>query len=263
VLGILHTITGGSDQQIGFMRYAARRGWRSCVLNRRGHSGMPLRVPNFSILGNIDDTCAMVKNIRAAHPRSFIGLAGISAGSGQVVSYIGREGDAAPVDAAASLCPAWDITQSFDYVQARYPFMDSYITKGIQKFFLLRPENREALAQLPQAVDAALEAKNLNDFVKAATPLAGCSDLSQYYAENNPMAHAFNNTTPCLVLNALDDFLCVKENIRLDIVESTQHYAVLVTDSGSHIAYTEGSLGEGSYMWRLTMDFFEAVKLQS
>ena len=41
VLGILHTITGSARQNIGFMRYAASRGWRSCVLNRRGHSGMP------------------------------------------------------------------------------------------------------------------------------------------------------------------------------------------------------------------------------
>ena len=34
VLGILHTITGSSRQNAGFMQYAARRGWRSCVLNR-------------------------------------------------------------------------------------------------------------------------------------------------------------------------------------------------------------------------------------
>ena len=34
VLGILHTITGSARQNAGFMQYAARRGWRSCVLNR-------------------------------------------------------------------------------------------------------------------------------------------------------------------------------------------------------------------------------------
>ena len=34
VLGILHTITGSARQNAGFMRYAAKRGWRSCVLNR-------------------------------------------------------------------------------------------------------------------------------------------------------------------------------------------------------------------------------------
>ena len=73
-LGLLHTVTGRSTQEAGFMRYARARGhhtitapslhhhrtstapslhrhcclgWRPCVLNRRGHSGMPLRVPRF------------------------------------------------------------------------------------------------------------------------------------------------------------------------------------------------------------------------
>ena len=34
-------------------------------------------------------------------PNNFIGLAGISAGSGQVVSYIGREGNNVKVNVAA------------------------------------------------------------------------------------------------------------------------------------------------------------------
>ena len=114
VLGILHTITGGSHAHRGFMKYAANRGWRSCVLNRRGHSGMTLKiVPHFSVMGNVDDTVLMVDRMRKHYPNNFIGLAGISAGSGQVVSYIGREGDQVKVDAAASLCPAWDISVSF------------------------------------------------------------------------------------------------------------------------------------------------------
>ena len=115
------------------MRYAAERGWRSCVLNRRGHSGMPLRVPSFSILGNIDDTVAMVADIRQSHPDSFVALAGISAGSGQVVSYIGREGRGTPVGAAASLCPAWDIRKSWHLLRDLYPRMDRFILNSVQK----------------------------------------------------------------------------------------------------------------------------------
>ena len=65
IVGILHTITGSARQNAGFMHFAAKRGWRSCVLNRRGHSDMPLRViPHFSIMGNVDDTVLMVDKIR-------------------------------------------------------------------------------------------------------------------------------------------------------------------------------------------------------
>ena len=57
--------------------------------------------------------CHVVNQIRENYPDNFIGLAGISAGSGQVVSYIGREGSNVRVNAAASLCPAWDISSAF------------------------------------------------------------------------------------------------------------------------------------------------------
>ena len=137
VIGILHTITGGTRQNVGFMRYAASRGWRSCVLNRRGHSGMPLRtVPHFSIMGNVDDTVLLVNQMRQRYPDNFIGLAGISAGSGQVVSYIGREGKNVMVNAAASLCPAWDISSAFENLQQRHPWVDRYVTRGIVNHFL-------------------------------------------------------------------------------------------------------------------------------
>lgn len=263
VLGILHTITGNSKACAGFMRFAASRGWRSCVLNRRGHSGMPLRVPKFCLLGNVDDTVAMVDRIRKEQPQSFIALAGISAGSGQVVSYIGREGRSVPIGAAASLCPSWDCTKSFEYLQQRYPAMDRLTTRKVQDFFLRSPENQDALSTMPDAVTEALKAKTLGEFVPAAAPFAGCRDVDQFFEENNPMEFFAGNQTPCLVLNALDDFLCVKENIRLDRVDQVRNYACLITACGSHAAYTEGLFGEGNYMWRVTLDFFDAVRMSN
>lgn len=260
VLGILHTITGSSRAQAGFMRYAAGRGWRCCVLNRRGHSGMPLRVPCFSLLGNVDDTIAMVDRIKACHPTSFIALAGVSAGSGAVVTYIGHQGDSTLINAAASLCPAWDLSKSFDFLLQTHPRMDRYILNTCKDFFLREPKNRAALAQVPNEVEAALGSSTMNEFLVASVPLAGSQSLEEYYKRNNPMQFAFANRTPCLVLNALDDFLCVKENIRTDLIDATENYILIITDKGSHIGYTEASANCGNYMWRITMDFFETVR---
>jgi len=58
----------------------------------------------------------------------------------------------------------------------------------------------------------------------------------------------------------LDDFLCVKENIRLDLLDKAEGYAILVTDEGSHIAYNEECYATGNYMHRVAMDFFEAAR---
>ena len=265
ILGILHTITGSSGENAGFLKYAASRGWRSCVLNRRGHSGMPLRPTtsgyHWSIMGHIDDSVAMVANIRERHPSSFIALAGISAGSGQVVSYIGREGKNTPIGAAASLCPSWDIRQSFRLLREHYPMADQFVTRAVQKHFLGRLENQTALNAVPsEVVIAARGATNLEDLVEASVPFAACSDLDQFFQENNPMNYASGNATPTLILNALDDFLCIKENIRYDLVENSENYLLMVTDEGSHIGYTEGTFGQGNYMHRITLDFFDAVR---
>ena len=195
------------------MQYAAQRGWRSCVLNRRGHSGMPLHAPRqgqaeagegeqeppprvtFSLLGTIDDTCSMVNHLHTTHPKSFIALAGISAGSGQVVSYIGREGSKTPIGAAASLCPAWDISQSFDYLHELYPRCDAYLTAVVRDFFIERHANQAALAEHPEAVAGARAATSLVEFLEACVPLAGCRDIGHYMEWNNPMRFAFGNRT--------------------------------------------------------------------
>ena len=81
-----------------------------------------------------------------------------------------------------------------------------------------------------------------------------------YYDENNPMKFFTGNKKPCLVLNALDDFLCLKENIRYDVKDQVHNYVLAITEHGSHIAYNEGWMAGGNFMWRVTLDFFETVK---
>ena len=54
----------------------------------------------------------------------------------QVVSYIGREGEAVKANAAASLCPAWDISKAFGRLQTKYPRLDRYITQSIINLFI-------------------------------------------------------------------------------------------------------------------------------
>jgi len=261
VIGILHTITGSSRDHFGMMRYAAKRGWRSCVLNRRGHSGMPLRVTTrFSIVGDADDTVLLVDKMRQKFPDNFIGLAGISAGSGQIVSFIGREGDNARIDAAASLCPLWDLTSGCKNLTELHPWVDSVVTKTCIKHFLGKSKHEAALSTMPDVVTFAKQSKTLEEFVDRTAPLSGYDDFDHFTKENDPKHYLSGNTTPCLVLNALDDFLCVKENIRYDVPQKMHNYVLSVTEKGSHIAYNEGFFGTGNYMWRLTLDFFQAVK---
>ena len=86
----LHTITGSSRDTSHYLRAATRRGWRSCVFNRRGHT-MSLTSPKFNIMGDAEDTRLMVEHVMAKYPdTSYLGMVGISAGSGLLVTYLGK-----------------------------------------------------------------------------------------------------------------------------------------------------------------------------
>ena len=65
---------------------------------------------------------------------------------------------------------------------------------------------------------------------------------------------------PTLLINAEDDFVCPASLARPDIIVEEQPGALLlVTQSGSHVAFNEGWLGRGAFHMRLTFDFFDAA----
>ena len=262
VLGIVHSLVGRAHKNAGFMHYAANRGWRTCVLNRRGHGGMPLRAaPYFNILGNLDDTVIMVKKMRERYPNNFMALAGMSAGGGHLISYIGREGDRVPVDAAASVCPVWDVKMAIRLMRDNHPFVDRLIRETAKNRFLEKEQNQNALKTMPDTLKRARQARSTHELLDAIAPFAGCQDLEHFYEENNPMTYFHGNKTPCLLLSSLDDFICQKEMIAYDDVRTkAKNYVLLTTDEGSHVAYNEGPWGQGSYMWRVTLDFFDTIR---
>ena len=57
-----------------------------------------------------------------------------------------------------------------------------------------------------------------------------------------------------MVLNALDDFLCLKENIRTDVNEDAQYYILKLTEHGRHAAFNEGIFIQRNFIWKLTLD---------
>ena len=52
---------------------------------------MSLTSPKFNIMGDAEDTRLMVEHVMAKYPdTSYLGMVGISAGSGLLVTYLGK-----------------------------------------------------------------------------------------------------------------------------------------------------------------------------
>lgn len=251
----LHTINGGDHASDDLcMRAASRRGWRSCCFVRRGHAGPLEGTPTFSLLGDVDDVRAQVAAVAARWPDAdFVGMVGVSAGSGLVVSYLGQAGDSTPVDAGASLCPAWDLRRMFDEIKVDAPIADALLTWSCKRYFVSR---NDALLRSfsAAAVERCLAARTLQELFVAHAPFANrdaAADGEAAFGRHNPISYVTGIRVPLLIVNAADDIVCRPSNIREDLVASQDGVALLRTERGGHIAFCEGWLGEGSYVRRL------------
>ena len=263
VVMFMHTITGDADSTLPLLRAASKRGWRGCVLVRRGHAG-PLRgEPTFNVLGCTRDAARQVDAVRAAYPdASFRGLVGVSAGSGLLVSYCGQTGHDAKVDAAVSLCPAYDIETAFKSLGETSATVEGLMVGQLKKTFIL-PNTQLLRAHDETALEACLAATTLDGFIAAHAPFAlgrNGAGSAEYYKRANPMEHFEGVRVPTLVVNSEDDMVCRPENIRCDLVRQTAGYALVRTARGSHVAFNEGFFGQGCFMSRLSFDFLDAAR---
>eukprot|EP00092_Neocalanus_flemingeri_P027679 GFUD01030044.1.p1 GENE.GFUD01030044.1~~GFUD01030044.1.p1 ORF type:complete len:608 (+),score=112.93 GFUD01030044.1:51-1826(+) len=257
----LHTITGSSSDTGHYMRCASRRGWRSCVFNRRGHGRVSLTTPNFNVMGDVADTKAQVDFVIAKYSSaSYVAMVGISAGSGLLVTYLGKEGDNTPVRAACSLCPAYDISQAFTKLAENYPMVDRHILTSMKKCFI-RPNKNILSTKSQTALENCTQATTIDEFLSVHFPFAGYDTLEEYFCDNNPMEWVEGIVRPVMIVNSEDDMVCLPKNIREDIITSLGGVLLLRTRKGAHIAFNEGILGTGCYLSRITMDFLDAARL--
>jgi len=257
----LHTVTGSSSYTCHYTREAAARGWRSCVFNRRGHGGMRLTSPKFNLMGDAEDTVKMVDHVVSKYPRtSFIGMVGISAGSGLLITYLGKQGDKTPVQAACSLCPAWDVSQAFKNLRKYYPTVDDHLLESVNELFLKK--NFKLLNdKFPKVMKTCSQSIDVQQFFDSHYPFAGFDTSEAYYEDSNPMNWVDGILRPTLLINSEDDMVCLPENIREDVVLDHGGALLLRTERGSHIAYNEGLFGQGNYLTRVSMDFLESARL--
>ena len=265
IVVFLHTITGSAAQTRWLMKYASLRGWRSCCFVRRGHGG-PLHAPRFNLLGSVADVELQMAAVRRAYPdAAFVGMVGVSAGSAQLISYLGQAGSATPVGAACAICPAWDVPTAFAQLGSVEPFAERAMVKAIQNHFLRGRRNEAVLRDFDSgAYERCLAARSLPALIDAHAPFAmgdRAATASEYYAAHDPLSERRGVRVPTLVLNAEDDFVCPASLARPDLIMADVPGALLlVSQSGSHVAFNEGVLARGAFHLRISFDFLDAAR---
>lgn len=239
----------------GFVRDLQRlTGWRIALYQRRGHGDLPLTSPRFNTMGDTDDLRQQLLLIGARYPDSALYAAGISAGTGLLIRYLGEQGQDTPLRGAFAYCPGYDIRVAF--ARSRAPYSRLMARKLVRQFVT---PNLETLAHL--ASFAALEgAQNLDEFHRNLYECAGYPSQQAFLDSCNPVAVMEKVSIPLLVLNAEDDPVCVLGN-----VQDHQHAmarmpktVLAVTARGSHCAYLAG-FSAHSWAHHLAADYLLAL----
>ena len=144
VLVVMHTICGSGASLRRFVAAMRERlGWVVVVCNRRGHADLPLTAPRINTMGFVADLEAQLDMIQSRRPGADLYAAGISAGSGLLVRYLGEAADRSRFKAGVAMCPAYDIP---DGLRSAHPRYDAYMARKMIRFFLER--NREVLGHV-------------------------------------------------------------------------------------------------------------------
>ena len=197
------------------VRKAFGAGFRSIVVNRRGHTpNQRLKSPRWNLFGDVDDLEQVywyIKRELVTNDTAFF-LHGISAGTAITVTALSKWDKRRVVEpdrptpaivASLDLTPGYDISKVLLRERFLWPYND-LLMQGVKYHFVIR--NEELLREYDnEAVDKLMSATSLQEFVDMGVVFAGYGNTTHYYEDTNPINALKDILTPKLVLNAVDD----------------------------------------------------------
>lgn len=244
------------------VRRAYEAGFRSIVVNRRGHTpNQPLKSPRWNLYGDADDMEQVYWHLKdnwVTEKTPFL-LYGVSSGTAVTVSAVEkwdkrRRLMESPDERIPSfvafivVSPGYDVSKVLTRERFLWPYND-LLMSGVKEHFVR--QNEDLLREHDDhAVDRMLTASSLQDFVDASVRFAGYDNTTLFYQDLNPVNEFRDISTPTLVLNAKDDPCCVIGNLYenspypghdnktfAEMIQETERGMVAVAHTGSHCPF--------------------------
>lgn len=253
VLIVLPGMTGDAVSMAGLCYDGAKKGYRVVVFNKRGHGGSVLTTPMLQSFGDPTDLRQVVKYIRGRYPKAKLTAAGISAGSGLLVSYLGEFGSSSYLSAAVCISPGYDAWELF--TKDVFAFYDFCLLFSLKRLLGTHSSALSKVVDIP----AAMQSKTLCEFDKLVyCKLYGYNSLQEYWEKNNPMRDVDDIAVPVLCINSLDDPICVKGNIPFDLFKYYPNFFLVATEKGGHCGFLEGTPPK-PWANKLALEYLSAV----
>ena len=259
---ILHGLGGSIDSHYarGLLRAVAARGWRGVVMHFRGCSGEPNRLPRGYHAGDTGDFDAFVRLLRAREPHTPLAAAGYSLGGNVLLKWLGEQGEAAPLRAAAA------VSVPFDLAAATARLMRGFsrvYERRLLRCLQVSLARKRALMDLPWDAAAIAAIGSLREFDERVTaPLHGFRDADDYYSRATCRPYLSRIHAPTLIVHASDDPFMPS-----DVVPHAHELASSISldlfASGGHVGFVGGAPWSPRYWLESRIPEYLATKLDT
>lgn len=227
-------------------------GWRTCIFNRRGYGGMPIKGNRVVGFTSYDDIHCVVNTMAANFPKANIYLVGVSMGAANIQNYLSHYADEHIVKAAVTISCPWNA-----HIVTRKVAKNPLLRKGIHGYQLrlfkqqLEYESFNKLLETHKiSKDDVLKTKSNVEFDEiCATAGLGLEKLEEYYDHLSCHEKISRVSVPVLSMNTGDDILIPVSVIPFEELASNPHIIHLQVTGGGHTEYFHGC--SASYVWSI------------
>ena len=256
---LFHGLEGSSDSPYArmLMHRVAARGWRGTVVNFRGCSGEPNRLPRAYHSGDWQEVDWILRRLKPLARGAPVYAAGVSLGGNALLKWLGERGD----EATAILSRAAAVSAPLDLMAAGEALGRGFSLLYAKHFLAtLKVRAADKHARFPGSFDVERmrRSRTLREFDDVVTaPLHGFRDTDDYWtrASSKPLLKAI--AVPTLVLNARDDpFL--PEQALPSAAEVSAAVTVEFPSRGGHVAFVSGPFpGHIGWLPERLLHFFD------
>jgi len=238
---LFHGLEGSSDSPYArtLMHRVRQRGWRGTVLNFRGCSGEPNRLPRAYHSGDSAEVNWVLRRLQPLRNGAPLYAAGVSLGGNALLKWLGETGD----EAAGLVTRAAAVSAPVDLMAAGEALGRGFSLLYAKHFLATMKARAEAKhARFPGIFDVERmrRSRTLREFDDVVTaPLHGYRDTDDYWTRASSKPLLARIAVPTLLLNAEDDPFLPREALpRPDEVSAAVrcHFP----PRGGHVAFATG-----------------------
>ncbi len=243
---LFHGLEGSSDSAYAraLMHKVRSRGWRGTVLNFRGCSGEPNRLPRAYHSGDSAEVNWVIRRLQAKRNGAPLFAAGVSLGGNALLKWLGETGEEAKglVTRAAAVSAPVDLMAAGEALGKGFSL---FYAKHFLATMKARAEAKHRRFPGSFDLERMRRSRTLREFDDVVTaPLHGYRDTDDYWTRASSKPLLRHVAVPTLLLNAKDDPFLPREALP-GAHEVSPAVRIHFPETGGHVAFVNGGFPGG------------------